>query len=167
MTSIYVRQPIFNRLKQNIYDNNGNTVLNIKVKLRVNPIYYFYINKELIFTAKLTMVKNSIKKQFIIYDKQDKKQAIVRPKPIHKKENVFSEFVIESNDEVFDVKSSFAFKEFTITDKEKEKVVEAKRVSSFMKNIMEIRDYKIDIINDSYMKTFLWIAITKGIIELM
>lgn len=40
MTSIYVRQPIFNRLKQNIYDNNGNTVLNIKVKLRVNPIYY-------------------------------------------------------------------------------------------------------------------------------
>lgn len=168
--TFYFKEPVLNFREHTVNDRDGETIVTIIPKIRFSPKYYFYNSKdknEMIFYATLKNSKELIKKEFIIYNQRDEKVAIIKNRPVYKKTQVFREFTVLYNGHQFDVKFTAGFKKFTIYNSDKELIVTGERTSSFFSHVMERRKFKIDIKKETDVNTFLWIAIVKGMTELL
>lgn len=159
--TFYYTYPILGFLRQRTTSDNGQTILTVKPKLKFNPIFEFYEGAELRYTAILKK-SNLTRFTFEIADVDENLVATINEPPIYKKSTIFREYTIRMDDENYYVLFKIANKSFEVFDSQRNVIVEGKLISSLLKNIVNLKKYKVDVFENK-VSDKLWMAIVTGI----
>ena len=163
-TVIFTTYPLFGFFRQRIKDENGNVRLTVTSKIRFKPIFHFYRETELIYSA---IIKKSdlFRFNFDISNAEGKQIATLMEKPIVEKKTIYREYSIEIGTEIFSAQYENLSRSFAIRNNLNGVLVQGRLVSPLIMNIFKFKKYKVDFYIDEFPEE-LWMAIVFGIITL-
>ncbi|MDS1029313.1 hypothetical protein RDV78_02205 [Bacillota bacterium LX-D] len=131
------------------------------------PKWSFPIGKYSFFSGKeeykaISTKENLIHNAFIVFQPDGKEIVRIKDISLHEKKSFFKELQMIYEQNIYDVKSTFAFKTITISNG-KEVVLTAHKTSSLFKSLLDIYDYKVHVHQTMNLPFIVWVAIFKGI----
>lgn len=151
-------------MKQHIKNEEGSNVLTIQPEFKFQPIFNFFQGTHLIYKGKVKKLSLT-RFSFILENVEGHPIANINQVPVHKKKSIFKEYHIYIDDVVFKVSFKLADSSFSISDGEGNLAVQADRVSSFMKRVVEYKKYRFKV-NENRFPLELWMANGAGVVLL-
>ncbi|AIK38055.1 hypothetical protein COM13_05235 [Bacillus pseudomycoides] len=129
-----------------------------------NGKYSFFCREE---EYKAISTKESVMYNvFIVCHPDGSEIARVKNIPLLKKESILKELNLVYGKNSYQIKTTLAFKNITIS-KDEELIMTANKISSIYKNVLSMYDYNVNVHNTLDLPFVVWVAIFKGIVLLM